>query len=82
MFYVSGRLWEAHSVVFYVSGRLWEVHSVVFYVSGKLWEARSVVFYEALRLLGCPVTNEVKRPGRSARKGTYASFTRAGLSCV
>ena len=55
---------------FYVSGRGWEVQSVVFYVSGRLWEAHSVMFYEALRLLGCPITNEVKRPGGVPRKGT------------
>ena len=50
--YVSGRLREVHSVVFYVSGRLWEARPVVFYVSGKFWEAHSVVFYAALRLRG------------------------------
>ena len=45
VFYVSGRLWEAQSVVFYVFGRVWEAQSDVFYVSGRLWEAQSVVFY-------------------------------------
>ena len=34
-FYVSGRLWEAQSVVFYVSGRLWEAQPAVFYVYAR-----------------------------------------------
>ena len=36
VFYVSGRLLEAHLCVFYVSWRLWEAHLYVFYVSGRL----------------------------------------------
>ena len=50
VFYVSGRLWEAHLYVFYVSGRLWEAHLYVFYVSRRLWEAHLYVFYVSRRL--------------------------------
>ena len=60
----------------------WEAQSVVFHVSGRLWEAQSVVFYVSGKALGGPTLNEPCIPGGSAREGTYASFTRAGLSCV
>ena len=39
---------------------------------GRLWEAHSVVFYEVLRLLGGPVTNEVRTLVGSAREGSFA----------
>ena len=47
-------------------------------ISGLTLQPMVGGFYEALRLLGCPVTNEVKRPGGSAREGTYASFYARG----
>ena len=52
VFYVSAKLWEAQSVVLYVSGRLREAQSVVFDVSGRLWEAQFVVFYVCWKALG------------------------------
>ena len=44
-FFVSGRVWEAQSVVFYVSGRLWEARFGVFYVSARVWEVQFSVFF-------------------------------------
>ena len=51
MFYVSGRLREAHLYVFYVFGRL----RGVFYVSWRLCEAHLYVFYVSGRLLGVQI---------------------------
>ena len=42
VFYVSWRLWEAHSYVFSVSWRLWEAHLYVFYVSRSFLGASNV----------------------------------------
>ena len=39
----------AQLYVFYVSGRLWEAHLYMFYVSWRLWELDLYVFYEVLR---------------------------------
>ena len=75
---------------------LWEAQSVVFYVSGgglggsicgflRVWKAPGGSFRRVSRgseAPGCPITNDVKAAGGVPRKGTYASFTRAGLSCV
>ena len=67
---------------FYVSGRLWEAQSIVFYVSGRLWEVHSVVFHEVLRLVDVQLLTKLRPRVGSLEKGTLAFFTRAGLSCV
>ena len=50
----------------------------------RVWKALGGSFCRVSRgseAPGCPGTNQPKPRGGSARKGTDASFTRAGLSC-